>query len=67
MQGKRACSIRALAAVVALVAAVAVPTAASAQEAPICTKERQRLSDRSNDWSGGRRDDSVNGLRGMTA
>jgi Ca2+-binding RTX toxin-like protein len=40
------------------------PAAAFAQEAPICTKAKERLDDGRDRWFGGGRPDSVIGLRG---
>ena len=45
--------------------AAALPTTASAQEAPICTKAKERLDDGRDGWVGSRHHDSVIGLRGQ--
>ena len=49
---------------IALAIAVGVPSGASGQETPICTKAAKKLSDHKDNWHGGKRDDSVTGLRG---
>ena len=51
-------------ALVVAAALLALPTAASAQEAPVCITGKERLDDGVNHWFGSRHRDSVTGLRG---
>ncbi len=51
-------------ALVVAAALLALPTAASAQEAPVCITGKERLDDGVNHWFGSRHHDSVTGLRG---